>query len=90
MRVAEIDRCQINNWYPKFKGVTFTTVFHELPESFIKYLNDSGPLILPKASVEEDALPNRIRNIYDEDDFQVIECSEDDIVYLFSGAGAEC
>ncbi|CAM8919155.1 unnamed protein product [Rhodiola kirilowii] len=82
MRIEEVDRCQINEWYPKFKGVSFKTIIHELPESFVEYLNDSGPFILPTSSVAEDALPNRIHNPCDEDDFQVVEGSEDEAEYV--------
>uniref|UniRef100_A0A7N0U7U9 Cell division cycle protein 123 homolog n=1 Tax=Kalanchoe fedtschenkoi TaxID=63787 RepID=A0A7N0U7U9_KALFE len=82
MRVEEVNRCQIKNWYPKFKAVSFETIIHELPEPFVDYLNDSGPFILPASSVDQDALPNRVHNPYDEDDFQVAEGSEDEAEYV--------
>lgn len=73
-----MNRCQIQDWYPKFKSLSIRTIIHELPESFIQYLNDSGPLILPLSITEDDAFPNRIHKPEDEEDFQVQEGSEDE------------
>lgn len=73
-----MNRCQIQDWYPKFKSLSIRTIIHELPESFIQYLNDSGPLILPLSITEDDAFPNRIHKPEDEEEFQVQEGSEDE------------
>ncbi|KAF2320475.1 hypothetical protein GH714_027604 [Hevea brasiliensis] len=63
MKKEEVDRCQIQEWYPKFKSVSIRTITHRLPESFVEYLlDDSGPFIPPISVSNEDALPNRIHN----------------------------
>ncbi|KAG7557721.1 Cell division cycle protein 123, partial [Arabidopsis suecica] len=78
MKEDEVNRCQIQNWYPKFKSLTIKTKFHKLPESFINYLtDDSGPFLLPDSVTNEDAMPNRVHNFEEEDDFQVPEESSD-------------
>jgi hypothetical protein len=38
MKEEDVNRCQIQEWYPKFKPVSIRTVIHELPESFVEYL----------------------------------------------------
>jgi len=44
MKEEELNRCQIQEWYPKFKSVSIKTQIHELPESCIQYLlDDAGP-----------------------------------------------
>ncbi|KAJ6917244.1 hypothetical protein NC652_019573 [Populus alba x Populus x berolinensis] len=74
MKEVDVNRCQIQEWYPKFKPVSIRTVIHELPESFVEYLvDDSGPFLLPLSISGEDALPNRIHNPIDEEDYQVSE-----------------
>uniref|UniRef100_A0A2P2J429 Cell division cycle protein 123 homolog n=1 Tax=Rhizophora mucronata TaxID=61149 RepID=A0A2P2J429_RHIMU len=79
MKEEEVNRCQIQEWYPKFKSVSIRTIIHELPESFVEYLlDDSGPFLLPVSVSNEDALPNRIRNPIDEEDYQVSEGSGDE------------
>lgn len=79
MKEEELNRCQIQEWYPKFKSVSIRTLIHELPESFVQYLvDDSGPFLLPVSVTKEDALPNRIHNPEEEDDSQVSEGSEDE------------
>ncbi|WOL01205.1 hypothetical protein Cni_G09919 [Canna indica] len=35
---VELLRCQINEWYPKFKSHTVRTLFHPLPQPFLRYL----------------------------------------------------
>ncbi|KAJ0080772.1 hypothetical protein Patl1_11218 [Pistacia atlantica] len=67
MKEEEVNRCQIQEWYPKFKSVSIKTLIHELPESFVEYLLD-----------DYDALPNRIHNPYEEEDYQVSEGSGDE------------
>ncbi|KAI3852457.1 hypothetical protein MKX03_017746 [Papaver bracteatum] len=79
MKEEEVKRCQIQEWYPKFKSVSIKTQIHELSELFVEYLlDDSGPFLLPESITGEDALPQRIRNPEEEDDFQVPEDSEDE------------
>ncbi|XP_075669719.1 uncharacterized protein LOC142639419 [Castanea sativa] len=75
----EVNRCQIQEWYPKFKSVSIKTQIHEHPESFIQYLlDDSGPFLLPVSISNDDALPNRIHNPEEEGDYQVLEGSEEE------------
>ncbi|CAJ1932570.1 unnamed protein product [Sphenostylis stenocarpa] len=79
MKEEEVNRCQIQEWYPKFKSVSIKTLIHQLPESFIQYLlDDSGPFLLPDSVLNEDALPNRIHNPNEEEDFEVSEGSDDE------------
>ncbi|XP_059459643.1 uncharacterized protein LOC132189127 [Corylus avellana] len=79
MKEEEVNRCQIQEWYPKFKSVSIRTQIHELPESFIQYLlDDSGPFLLPVSIYNDDALPNRIHNPEEEEDYQVSERSGDE------------
>ncbi|KAH9610326.1 hypothetical protein KSS87_000324 [Heliosperma pusillum] len=79
MKQEEISRCQIQEWYPEFKTVSIKTIIHQLPESFVHYLTeDSGPFLLPVSVSNDDALPNRIHNPEDEDDYQVSEGSGDE------------
>ncbi|XLR29077.1 hypothetical protein S83_056977 [Arachis hypogaea] len=78
MKEEEVNRCQIQEWYPKFKSVSIKTIIHKLPESFIQYLlDDSGTFLLPASVLDEDALPNRIHNS-DDEDFQVSEGTADE------------
>ncbi|XP_030542573.1 cell division cycle protein 123 homolog [Rhodamnia argentea] len=79
MRQEEVDRCQIQEWYPKFKLVSIKTHVHRLPESFVEYLlGDTGPFVLPNSVTGEDALPNRVCNLVDEDYLAVSEESGDE------------
>ncbi|XP_054791672.1 uncharacterized protein LOC129297363 [Prosopis cineraria] len=79
MKVEEVNRCQIQEWYPKFKSVSIKTIIHQLPESFVDYLlNDSGLFLLPVSVSNEDPFPNRIHNPDEEDDYQVSEGSGDE------------
>lgn len=77
--MEEVNRCQIQEWYPKFKSVSIKTIIHQLPESFVDYLlNDSGLFLLPVSVSNEDPFPNRIHNPDEEDDYQVSEGSGDE------------
>ncbi|GKV32068.1 hypothetical protein SLEP1_g40699 [Rubroshorea leprosula] len=78
MKEEEINRCQIQEWYPKFKSVSIRTLIHELPESFVQYLFDDSGIILPESVFNEDAFPNRIHNLEEEEDYQVSEGSGDE------------
>ncbi|XP_010537786.1 PREDICTED: cell division cycle protein 123 homolog [Tarenaya hassleriana] len=79
MKEEEIIRCQIQEWYPKFKSVSIKTKIHKLPESFVDYIaDDSGPFVLPASVANEDALANRVHNPYEEEDYQVSEGSDDE------------
>ncbi|XP_061354142.1 uncharacterized protein LOC133298803 [Gastrolobium bilobum] len=78
MKEEELNRCQIQEWYPRFKSVSIKTLIHQLPESFIQYLlDDTGLFLLPVSVLNEDALPNRVHNP-DEEDFEVSEGSSDE------------
>ncbi|RZB65342.1 Cell division cycle protein 123-like [Glycine soja] len=84
MKEEEVNRCQIQEWYLKFKSVSIKTLIRQLPESFIQYLlDDSGPFLLHVSVLNEDALPNRIHNPDEEDDFQVSEGSGDEAEEVF-------
>lgn len=50
--------CQVANWYPLFKNVTFPTEFLCLPSEFVEYLNEDGVFI------SKDAFPKR-PDVYD-------------------------
>ncbi|PHT41763.1 hypothetical protein CQW23_20617 [Capsicum baccatum] len=79
MKEEEVNRCQIQEWYPKFKSDSIKTMIHELPESFIEYLTDDNrPFLLPLSIDDADALPNRIHKPEEEEDFEVSEGSEDE------------
>lgn len=79
MKEEEIFRCQIQEWYPKFKSLSIKTLIHELPDSFVDYLlDDSSPFLLPRSVVDDDALPNRVHNPLDEEDFKTREDDEDE------------
>ncbi|KAM1218223.1 hypothetical protein EV1_045019 [Malus domestica] len=79
MKEEEVNRCQMQEWYQKFKSLSFKTRIHELPESFVQYLlDDSGPFLLPVSISNDDAFPNRIHNLEEEDDYQVSEGSGDE------------
>ncbi|KAK9077528.1 hypothetical protein SSX86_005865 [Deinandra increscens subsp. villosa] len=74
MKEEEVNRCQIQEWYPRFKSTSMKTIIHELPESFIEYLlDDSGPFLLPLSISNNDALPNRIHKPEDEQDYIISE-----------------
>jgi len=48
-------------------------------ESFIQYLlDDAGPFLLPVSIYNDDALPNRLHNLEEEEDYQVSEGSGDE------------
>lgn len=83
MKVEEVNQCQIQVWYPKFRSASIKTLIHELPESFVEYLlDDSGPFLLPQSVLNDTGFPNRVRNPLDEEDYQISEGggggSEDD------------
>ncbi|KAI3445942.1 hypothetical protein Pfo_002607 [Paulownia fortunei] len=79
MKEEDINRCQIQEWYPKFKSISIKTLIHEIPESFVQYLlNDSGPFLLPLSVTNDDALPNRVHKPEEEEDFVALEGSGDE------------
>ncbi|XP_057788219.1 uncharacterized protein LOC131005326 [Salvia miltiorrhiza] len=79
MKEEDINRCQIQEWFPKFKSITIKTSIHKLPESFVQYLtDDSGAFLLPLSITNDDALPNRIHKPEEEEDFVVSEGSGDE------------
>lgn len=72
MKEEEVCRCQIQEWYPRFKSNSIKTVIHELPESFVHYLlDDSGPFLLPLSISNDDPLPNRIHKPEEEEDYTI-------------------
>ncbi|KAJ4981846.1 hypothetical protein NE237_032683 [Protea cynaroides] len=76
---AEVNRCQIQEWYPKFKSVSVKTLIHDHPEPFVCYLlEESGPFMLPQSISGDDALPRRIYNSEEEEDYEVSEGSGDE------------
>lgn len=79
MKEEDINRCQIQEWYPRFNSSSIKTLIHELPESFVQYLlDDSGPFLLPLSITNDDALPNRVHKPEEEEDFVATEGSEDE------------
>ncbi|CAN4112152.1 unnamed protein product [Withania somnifera] len=49
MKEEEVNRCQIQEWYPRFKSDSIKTMIHELPESFIKEsIKTLGGSVFPK------------------------------------------
>jgi hypothetical protein len=40
MKEEEVNRCQIHEWFPKFKPVSIRTIILELRESLFEYLLD--------------------------------------------------
>ncbi|XP_076941058.1 uncharacterized protein LOC143610467 [Bidens hawaiensis] len=78
MKEEEVNTCQIQEWYPKFKSTTIKTVIHELPEPFINYLlDDSGPFVLPLSISDTDALPNRIHRPKEEEDYTILSSDDE-------------
>ncbi|KAK9060513.1 hypothetical protein SSX86_021217 [Deinandra increscens subsp. villosa] len=79
MKEEEVNRCQIHEWYPRFKSTSIKTVIHELPESFVTYLlDDSGPFVLPLSISDNDALPNRIHKPEEQEDYIISSDNESD------------
>ncbi|KAL2248849.1 cell division cycle protein 123 homolog [Sesamum indicum] len=79
MTEEDINRCQIQEWYPNFKSCSIKTIIHELPESFVQYLlDDSGPFLLPLSITNDDALPNRVHKPEEQEDFVTLEGSGDE------------
>ncbi|WOL13064.1 hypothetical protein Cni_G21833 [Canna indica] len=83
---VELLRCQINEWYPKFKGHTIHTLFHPLPQPFLRYLlglkptspssddddNAPPPFLLPRPASGRDPLPRSAAGI---DPTSLLDCS---------------
>eukprot|EP00250_Pteridium_aquilinum_P017462 c23641_g1_i1 orf=344-2101(-) len=67
MKARELELCEIQRWYPRFKSLSLKTIIHPLPESFIAYLQEDG-LFLPRDS---EALPARAHST-------IADCDEDD------------
>ncbi|KAJ6800563.1 cell division cycle protein 123-like protein [Iris pallida] len=71
MEHEELRRCQIHEWYPRFKPYSIRTLFHPLPDSFVRYLlgqpispssntddnADAPPFLLPRTTSGRDPLP---------------------------------
>ncbi|KAH7285767.1 hypothetical protein KP509_33G045000 [Ceratopteris richardii] len=74
MKSHELDSCEIQRWYPRFKSVSLRTIIHPLPESFIAYLQEDG-VFLPKNS---EAIPSRPKGECEDDDYQRWEEEDDE------------
>lgn len=62
--------CMFSSWYPTFHHLTIKSITIPLPDDFVQYLLDDGPLVLPKgADVKLEKA-----NVKDDDD----SSSEDD------------
>ncbi|KAL0925050.1 hypothetical protein M5K25_003357 [Dendrobium thyrsiflorum] len=65
MKEEELRLCQIQEWYPLFKPYSIPTIFHPLPDDFLRYiLGESAaagdtppPFLLPISSSGHDPLP---------------------------------
>lgn len=57
MKESDVLRCQIQEWYPKFRTHSIRTQIVTLPEVFVSFLLEDG-LFLPEDS---DAMPTRTR-----------------------------
>ncbi|XP_072985410.1 uncharacterized protein [Typha latifolia] len=57
MRVEELLRCQIQEWYPLFKAHTFTTLFHPLPDPFLRYLRGQPMVTTQQDHQNDDDVP---------------------------------
>ncbi|BBN06244.1 hypothetical protein MPTK1_3g19550 [Marchantia polymorpha subsp. ruderalis] len=55
MKEIDVLRCQIQEWYPRFRRVSLRTKIHVLPQAFVDYLLEDG-LFLPSSS---EAMPTR-------------------------------
>ncbi|KAJ6814177.1 putative kelch repeat-containing protein [Iris pallida] len=53
MEHVELRRCQIHEWYPRFKPYSIRTLFHPLPDSFVRYL--LGQPISPSSDTDDNA-----------------------------------
>ncbi|KAL2248843.1 cell division cycle protein 123 homolog [Sesamum indicum] len=79
MKEEDINRCQIQKWYPNFKSCSIKTTVHDLPESFVQYLlDDSGPFLLPLSITNDDPLPKRVHKPEEEEEFVAVEGSGDE------------
>lgn len=56
--VEQVLNCQYQEWYPRFKTLSFRSEIIALPKAFVSYLLDDGGLFLPDTS---EALPKRFR-----------------------------
>ncbi|MQL87773.1 hypothetical protein Taro_020322 [Colocasia esculenta] len=58
MKEAELLRCQIGDWYPRFRRHSIKTLIHHIPTPFLRYLlQDDGPFLLPASAFGLDPLP---------------------------------
>ncbi|CAM6129597.1 unnamed protein product [Calypogeia fissa] len=55
MKEADVTKCQIQEWYPRFRRVTFRTLIHVLPKEFVDYLLEDGVFL----SRSSEAMPTR-------------------------------
>lgn len=57
MKESDVLRCQIQEWYPRFRTHSIRTQVVQLPEEFVSFLLEDG-LFLP---ADSDAMPSRTR-----------------------------
>lgn len=63
LKCSDVKWCSIENWYEKFRKVTFKTRILPIPNEVIDYLRSDGSLILPKECNAEES-----DEVEDEDD----------------------
>ncbi|KAI5061603.1 hypothetical protein GOP47_0024108 [Adiantum capillus-veneris] len=66
MKARDLELCQIQHWFPRFKSLSLKTIILPLPESFISYLEEDG-LFLPRNS---EALPARAKGSCEDGDYR--------------------
>ncbi|MQL82697.1 hypothetical protein Taro_015179 [Colocasia esculenta] len=63
MKEAELLRCQIGDWYPRFCRHSIKTLIHPIPAPFLRYLlQDDGPFLLPASASGLDPLPRHLNS----------------------------
>merc|ERR1712004_835481 len=55
LKCSDVKWCSIENWYAKFRKVTFKTIILTIPNEVIDYLRSDGSLILPKECNAEES-----------------------------------
>lgn len=57
MKESDVLRCQIQEWYPKFRTLSIRTQIVTLPEEFVKFLLEDGLFL----AEDSDAMPKRTK-----------------------------
>ncbi|PKA49277.1 hypothetical protein AXF42_Ash014179 [Apostasia shenzhenica] len=71
MKEEELRQCQIQEWYPFFKRYSIRTLFHPLPDDFIRYIlgepptasGQAPPFRLPRSASGSDPLPRTTASV---------------------------